>query len=405
MYHSIYDTHEWMRRFGDPGFHYHAAMARLWGLMALRLANADVLPFDYATYGRDILVYLEDVEALARARGVDVDLGEARAAAAAIAALPAAAPVPGHATDAAVRNAALMQAERDLLSRDGIPRPSLVPPPRLRTAAHLRGGDAAGSPRGDPGGRRGGRARAGGGPGRRVAAGGGDARGLDAVSMKLRSRWPSRLSKAAGTLVSRDIAVLTNAIAFNFLLCLFPLLLVVAAVSQQLPGGRRAGTALLLLLDELIPFGHEAMAPALRNLNKMAKGLEIVSLALIVWGSSGIFMPVEMALNRAWGGRPHRHFWRSRMLAVLMTLAGGLLALCSVALTLAAREWAQELPALAAHGAKASRPLHELRALLPHLPFRARRRRCAPRWPRAPRSGAARPGSSRSISSSSSSPG
>jgi YihY family inner membrane protein len=163
-----------------------------------------------------------------------------------------------------------------------------------------------------------------------------------------------RLSGALGTLVSRDIAVLTNAIAFNFLLCLFPLLLVVAAASQQLPGGRRAGTALLLLLDELIPFGHEAMAPALRKLNKMAKGLEIVSFALIVWGSSGIFMPVEMALNRAWGGRPHRDFWRSRVLAVVMTLAGGLLALCSVALTLAAREWGKELPALAGYGAKAS---------------------------------------------------
>ena len=172
--------------------------------------------------------------------------------------------------------------------------------------------------------------------------------------MKLRRYdWLARLIAAGGTLVSRDIAVLTNAIAFNFLLCLFPLLLVVAAASQQLPGSRRAGTALLLLLDELIPFGHEAMAPALRNLNKMAKGLEVVSLALIVWGSSGIFMPVEMALNRAWGGRPHRHFLRSRGLAVLMTLAGGLLALCSVALTLAAREWAKELPALARHGAKA----------------------------------------------------
>jgi membrane protein len=170
----------------------------------------------------------------------------------------------------------------------------------------------------------------------------------------LRPRWPARLSAAAGTLISRDIAVLTNAIAFNFLLCLFPLLLVVAAASQQLPGSRRAGTALLLLLDELIPFGHEAMALSLRNLTRMAKGLEIVSLALIVWGSSGIFMPVEMALNRAWGGRPHRDFWRSRGLAVLMTLAGGLLALGSVALTVAARSYGRELPALARYGAKAS---------------------------------------------------
>jgi len=122
VYHSIYDTHEWMRRFGDPGFQYHAAMARLWGLMALRLANAEVLPFDYSTYGRDILVYLDDVEALARAREVEVDLAEARAGASALVRLPAAAPLADPATDASARNAALMQAERDLLSRDGIPR-------------------------------------------------------------------------------------------------------------------------------------------------------------------------------------------------------------------------------------------------------------------------------------------
>ena len=122
VYHSIYDTHEWMRRFGDPGFQYHAAMARLWGLMALRLANAEVLPFDYATYGRDILVYLDEVEALARARDVEVDLSEARAGASALARLPPAAPLADPAADAAARNVALMQAERDLLSRDGIPR-------------------------------------------------------------------------------------------------------------------------------------------------------------------------------------------------------------------------------------------------------------------------------------------
>src|SRR4029450_1309717 len=68
VYHSAYDSHAWMARFGDPDFAYHAAMARLWGVMALRLANADVLPFDYGLYGRDLLVYLDDVEKLAAGR-------------------------------------------------------------------------------------------------------------------------------------------------------------------------------------------------------------------------------------------------------------------------------------------------------------------------------------------------
>ena len=116
-----------------------------------------------------------------------------------------------------------------------------------------------------------------------------------------------RIASALGTLLSRDIAVLTNAIAFNFLLCLFPLLLVLAAFAQRYQGSR-AGAALLLLLQELIPFDQEAIAASLKSLTRIARGLEVFSLLLIVWGSSGIFMPVEMALNRAWGGRPDRHF-------------------------------------------------------------------------------------------------
>jgi len=47
VYHSVYDNHLWMQKFGDPGFLRHIAMTRVWGVTALRLANADVLPLDY----------------------------------------------------------------------------------------------------------------------------------------------------------------------------------------------------------------------------------------------------------------------------------------------------------------------------------------------------------------------
>lgn len=167
--------------------------------------------------------------------------------------------------------------------------------------------------------------------------------------------WPARLRRAGGVLISREIAVLTNAIAFNFLLCLFPLVLVVVAVAQQLGMSRRVTTGLLLVLQELIPFSHDAIAQSLQNLTRVARGLEIVSLVLIVWGSSGIIMPIEMALNRAWGGpRPHRDFWRSRLLAFLMTTAGGLIVFVSVGLTVAARSYSRAWPMLAGYAAKAS---------------------------------------------------
>jgi N-acetylated-alpha-linked acidic dipeptidase len=62
IYHSIFDDHLWMERFGDPKFLYHVAAARFLGLEILRLAGADLLPFDYETYGLEIMAYLKDLD-------------------------------------------------------------------------------------------------------------------------------------------------------------------------------------------------------------------------------------------------------------------------------------------------------------------------------------------------------
>lgn len=52
VYHSAYDSHDWVSRIGDPGFRYAHLITQLWGVMALRLANATLLPLDVEVYGR-----------------------------------------------------------------------------------------------------------------------------------------------------------------------------------------------------------------------------------------------------------------------------------------------------------------------------------------------------------------
>jgi len=70
VYHSVYDNFRWMEKYGDPEFLYHAAGAKLWGLMAMRLANADVIPLRYANYARDMQVDLDTLrrDVIRRAR-------------------------------------------------------------------------------------------------------------------------------------------------------------------------------------------------------------------------------------------------------------------------------------------------------------------------------------------------
>jgi N-acetylated-alpha-linked acidic dipeptidase len=70
VYHSQYDSYAWMRRFGDPAFRAHAAAARVGAVLLLRLANADVLPYDYAEYARTLRRALPPLGARAAARGL-----------------------------------------------------------------------------------------------------------------------------------------------------------------------------------------------------------------------------------------------------------------------------------------------------------------------------------------------
>ena len=73
-YHSIYDSYDHFVRFKDPGFQYGVALAKTAGRSMLRLANADVLPFDYNTLTNTIAGYLADVKGLIDQMRNDVEV-------------------------------------------------------------------------------------------------------------------------------------------------------------------------------------------------------------------------------------------------------------------------------------------------------------------------------------------
>jgi len=130
VYHSVYDTHRWMATQGDPGFVYHAAMAKYAGMLALRFANADLLPFDAAVYGREVAKYAEELQSLPGAEPLRPALKElasrgrawSDAAAAAQKAMTARLAA---GEDEALRlrdaNAWLLSLERSLIDSPGIP--------------------------------------------------------------------------------------------------------------------------------------------------------------------------------------------------------------------------------------------------------------------------------------------
>ncbi|MDQ6738086.1 MAG: hypothetical protein M3Z30_10360, partial [Gemmatimonadota bacterium] len=68
VYHSQYDDFAWMSRFGDSTYAYHAAAARIGAALLLRLANADILPYDYVEFARTMSRYIPAVDSALQAK-------------------------------------------------------------------------------------------------------------------------------------------------------------------------------------------------------------------------------------------------------------------------------------------------------------------------------------------------
>jgi len=138
VYHSLFDNFYWMEKFGDPDFVIHATAAKLYALIAMRAAGADVVPFTFGPYGKAIQDHVDDLRSLiARKNLADeskrefprlADLAaavrefQARAETldAAIAKLTEA-PAPESADQIKALNATLTRVEREFLTRDGLP--------------------------------------------------------------------------------------------------------------------------------------------------------------------------------------------------------------------------------------------------------------------------------------------
>jgi N-acetylated-alpha-linked acidic dipeptidase len=125
VYHSVFDNFAWFKKFGDPDFVYEQEMARVFGLEALRMADADVLPYDYEEYGKEIAVYLDAAEKRAANKlgghgldfkAVNSAVKHFQQAGAKILAKQKSPP-----RDPEKLNRALRQAERGLLVPEGLP--------------------------------------------------------------------------------------------------------------------------------------------------------------------------------------------------------------------------------------------------------------------------------------------
>ena len=125
VYHSVFDNLAWFKKFADPDFVYEQQMARIFGIETIRMADADVLPYDYEEYGKEVVAYVDAVRKRSDGKfgehALDFDPVSAAARRFESAGTKILAKQRASPPDPDRMNTALMDAERELLVPEGLP--------------------------------------------------------------------------------------------------------------------------------------------------------------------------------------------------------------------------------------------------------------------------------------------
>ena len=160
-------------------------------------------------------------------------------------------------------------------------------------------------------------------------------------SVDVRQRTPAPALKRSGGLViptikylmRTDVHTFAFSVAANSILSFFPFVVLLMTLIRRVFHSRVMYEVVLELLRDYLPAGQDFV---IRNLNSMVNSrqrVQAVSLVILLITSSGVFLPLEVALNRIWRFEKNRSYLGNQLISLGLAFACGVLALLSIALT------------------------------------------------------------------------
>src|SRR5438067_5308092 len=134
-------------------------------------------------------------------------------------------------------------------------------------------------------------------------------------------------------LLRTEVHTFAFSVAANAILSSFPFVLLLMTIIRRVFHSTVMYETVLQLLRDFLPAGQEFV---IRNLNALVGArhrAQIVSLVILLITSTGIFMPLEVALNRIWKFPNNRSYLGNQLIALGLACSCGILALLSIALT------------------------------------------------------------------------
>jgi YihY family inner membrane protein len=152
-------------------------------------------------------------------------------------------------------------------------------------------------------------------------------------ALRARRRPPSLMLSTVKYLMRTDVHTFAFSVAANSILSFFPFVVLMMTLIRRVFHSRVMYDVVLELLRDYLPAGQDFV---IRNLNSMVNSrqrVQFVSLVILLVTSSGVFLPLEVALNRIWHFEKNRSYLGNQLVSFGLAFACGALALLSIALT------------------------------------------------------------------------
>jgi membrane protein len=147
--------------------------------------------------------------------------------------------------------------------------------------------------------------------------------------------FAAQLKTLARYLAQSEVHTYAFSVAANAILSLFPFIVMTWTIERRIFHSPAMEAVLGDMLRYFLP-AHQDFVVKNMGLLAHARGkVQVISIVTLLISSTGVFMPLEVALNRVWGVTENRSYLVNQLIALGLAVSVGLLALFSIAFTAA----------------------------------------------------------------------
>jgi YihY family inner membrane protein len=119
-------------------------------------------------------------------------------------------------------------------------------------------------------------------------------------------------------------------VAANAILSFFPFMVLIVWLIRNVFHSSNMQDVVVQLLRDHLPAGQDLVTNSLTKLVRSRQRIRWASVLILLITSTGVFVPLEVALNQIWGFTKNRSYLGNQIISLLLSFSCGILALASV---------------------------------------------------------------------------